>query len=100
MPRPPSPSPDPFRVPSPDAAEPGSDGAAPFVTLAVPVLNEEHYVGPCLESLLHQWPAERFEILVLDGGSTDSTREIVNAIAVGAPWVRLVDNPDRLQSRR
>lgn len=69
-----------------------------LITLAVPVLNEEHYIAPCLESLLTQGDAHQLEILVLDGGSQDRTAEIVRAMAARHPEIRLVENPARLQS--
>ncbi len=51
----------------------------PFVSIVVPMLNEERYVADCLASLLVQgarWAdGASFEILVMDGGSTDRTRE-------------------------
>ncbi|MXP64643.1 glycosyltransferase family 2 protein [Roseomonas sp. M0104] len=72
--------------------------ARELITLAVPVLNEEHYIGPCLESLLTQGDTFRLEILVLDGGSHDRTAEIVHALAARHPEIRLVENPARLQS--
>src|SRR5689334_16787254 len=50
------------------------------VTAIVPVLNEERRLGPCLEGLIAQ-PAEVVEILVVDGGSTDDTRRIVDGFA-------------------
>ncbi|UFN50478.1 glycosyltransferase family 2 protein [Roseomonas sp. OT10] len=84
----------------PDAAVQASsaEGEVPFVSVAVPVLNESHYIQPCLESLRGQWPEGRFEVLVLDGGSRDDTREKVEAMMPGFPGLRLLDNPRRLQS--
>ena len=74
----------------------------PFVTVVVPVLNEQRYVGACLTSLLAQGAAwadgSAFEILVMDGGSTDRTREIVAALQAANPVIRLVHNSKRLQS--
>ena len=74
----------------------------PFVTVVVPVLNEQRYVGACLASLLAQGAAWAdgcaYEILVMDGGSTDRTREIVAAIQAANPVIRLVHNSGRLQS--
>ncbi len=72
----------------------------PFVSLAMPSYNEEHYIEVCLRSLLSQdYPADRMEILVADGGSQDKTREIVNRIAAEDPRVRLLDNSEhRIQS--
>ncbi|MFC4165939.1 glycosyltransferase family 2 protein [Teichococcus aestuarii] len=72
--------------------------ALPLVAIAVPVLNEEHYIADCLASLLTQGDGYRLEVLVLDGGSTDRTREIVAGIQLRHPEVRLLHNPARLQS--
>jgi succinoglycan biosynthesis protein ExoA len=48
--------------------------AGTFVSVIVPVRNEEGYIGPCLQALAQQdYPREGFEVLVLDGQSTDGT---------------------------
>ncbi len=74
----------------------------PFVSIVVPVLNEQRYIAQCLASLLYQgqnWGSgQAFEILVMDGGSTDGTAAIVRGVAAANPAIRLVDNPGRLQS--
>jgi cellulose synthase/poly-beta-1,6-N-acetylglucosamine synthase-like glycosyltransferase len=77
-----------------------SVNALPFITLVMPSYNEEHYIEECLRSLLAQtYPADRMEILVADGGSSDKTREIVDRIAAGDARVRLLDNSaHRIQS--
>ena len=62
----------------------------PSVTVILPTLDEQGFLRDCLDSLSAQdYPAIE-EILVVDGGSGDATREI--ASAVGAP-VRVLDNP-------
>ncbi|MFN0054078.1 MAG: glycosyltransferase family 2 protein [Planctomycetales bacterium] len=67
----------------------------PFVSLVMPAYKEELYIEKCLESLLNQdYPADRVEILVADGGSPDKTREIVNRISETHPCVRLLDNSE------
>jgi glycosyltransferase involved in cell wall biosynthesis len=59
------------------------------VSIVLPTLNERGFIRDCLDSLLAQdHPVH--ELLVVDGGSTDGTREI--AAAFGPP-VRVVDNP-------
>lgn len=69
----------------------------PFVTAIIPMLNERHFIGPCVEGFLAQhYPADRLEILVIDGGSDDGSREVVADIAARHPRVRLVDNPRRV----
>lgn len=72
----------------------------PFVSIAVPAFNEEHYIEKCLRSLLDQdYPAECVEILVADGGSEDKTREIIARIAACDSRVRMLDNSKhRIQS--
>lgn len=49
----------------------------PLVSVVVPAFNEELYLGRCLEALARQTgPAERFEVIVVDNGSTDATAAI------------------------
>jgi len=45
------------------------------VCAVVPVLNEENYIAKCVESLLSQ--TLPIEIIIVDGGSTDSTLKIL-----------------------
>lgn len=73
----------------------------PSVTILIPCLQESHFIRECLQSVLaFEVPPETTisEILVLDGGSTDGTREMVSEIGQADPRVRLVDNPGRIQA--
>ena len=71
----------------------------PLVTIAMPCFNEEHYIEACIESVQAQdYPGDRIEILVADGRSTDRTREVLGRLAGSDPRIRVIDNPDRLQS--
>ena len=56
------------------------------VSIIVPARNEEACLGLCLESLTTQ-AAIQFEIIVVDDGSTDRTREIAQSFS----GVRVVD---------
>ena len=50
----------------------------PFVSIVVVTKNEERHIKDCLESLMRlEYPKEKHEIIVVDGNSTDKTREIV-----------------------
>lgn len=60
------------------------------MSVILPALNERNYIRDCLDSLLAQDYPNIVEVLVVDGGSSDGTRELVSA--EGEP-VRLVDNP-------
>ena len=49
----------------------------PFVSVIVPVLNREKFIGKCIESLLElDYPS--YEIIVIDNKSTDRTMEIIS----------------------
>jgi succinoglycan biosynthesis protein ExoA len=73
--------------------------AEPFVSVVVPVRNEQAFIRRTLELLLRQsYNPERFEILVADGRSTDATAAVVAEMAARAPNLRLLDNPGRLSS--
>ncbi|WP_299684401.1 glycosyltransferase family 2 protein [uncultured Tateyamaria sp.] len=67
------------------------------ILVAVPTLNEERYIADTLYDLLRGAGAA-LRIVVADGGSSDATRDIVADIASRHDNVRLIDNPDRLQS--
>ncbi len=73
---------------------------SPSVTVVMPVRNEEGFIERSLGSVLAQdYPADLTEILVVDGRSDDSTREIVERMGEQAHRaVRVVDNPKRIQA--
>jgi cellulose synthase/poly-beta-1,6-N-acetylglucosamine synthase-like glycosyltransferase len=71
----------------------------PIVTLVVAMRNEQQHIGRVVESLLAQdYPADRLEVLFMDGGSTDRTREIVGELIRDRPMFALLDNPGKIQS--
>ena len=61
----------------------------PFVSVIIPCRNERSHIGRCLDSVLaNDYPADRLEILVVDGMSDDGTGDIVRRIAErGCPVV-------------
>ncbi|HUR96089.1 MAG TPA: glycosyltransferase family 2 protein [Gemmatimonadales bacterium] len=73
------------------------DTARPFVSVVVPCRNEREHVETCLASILaNDYPADRREVVLVDGMSDDGTRERILAVAARHPEVRLVDNPARV----
>lgn len=58
-----------------------SNPVRPAVSVIVPARNEEANLGECLKSLVNQGGVE-FEIIVVDDGSTDRTREIAESFGV------------------
>jgi succinoglycan biosynthesis protein ExoA len=70
----------------------------PSVTIIVPTLNEEKYIWRAITSLIPEAEDLDYELIVLDGGSTDGTASIVKDVAALNPRVRLEPNPGRYQS--
>jgi len=67
--------------------------AAPFVTVVIPVRNEAGFIRDLLRGVYAQdYPADRFEVIVADGMSTDGTREILTALQAEHPLV-VIENP-------
>lgn len=57
--------------------------ALPFVSVIVPVYNDPDGIRNCLEALRSQtYPDDQFEVLVVDNGSTDDTREVIGVFDV------------------
>jgi glycosyltransferase involved in cell wall biosynthesis len=71
------------------------------VSILVPCLQELNFIRPCLKSVLDfdiPEGSRLSEILVIDGGSTDGTRDIVSRMAQEDARIRMIDNPRRIQS--
>jgi glycosyltransferase involved in cell wall biosynthesis len=59
---------------------PSARETAVAVSIIIPALNEERMIGRCLESLANlNFGRERFDVTVVDNGSTDRTREIAKS---------------------
>ncbi len=69
--------------------------APPFVSILIPVRNEERYIERCLYAISAQdYARARFEVLVVDGMSSDETVRIVSRFAAESTLdVRLLRNP-------
>ncbi|HLB12895.1 MAG TPA: glycosyltransferase family 2 protein [Dehalococcoidia bacterium] len=65
---------------------------APEVSVVIPVHNEEVAIGEDLDAIrcAMERTGCRYEVIVVDDGSTDHTAEIVGA----RPWARLLQHPD------
>lgn len=67
------------------------------LSVICPIYNEEKHIASCLESILQQdFPKEEMEVLLVDGMSTDRTREIVQQYTEQYPFIFLLDNPKRI----
>jgi len=66
----------------------------PLVSIVIPMLNEMEAIERCIRSILQQdYPQDKLEIVVVDGMSTDGSREKVMELARQHPSIRLYDNP-------
>ena len=69
--------------------------------MVVVARNAERYIGECIKSLLLlDYPADRYEIIVVDGMSGDGTRRIVEGLMKenGGRRIRLLSNEKKLIS--
>lgn len=69
-----------------------SSARRPRVTIAMPLYNDERFVGEALASILAQ-THDDFALIIGDNASTDRSVEIVEAMAANDPRVRIVRRP-------
>lgn len=68
-----------------------------MLSVICPIYNEEKYIAKCIDSILAQdYPKDDMEVIFVDGMSKDRTREIVAEYTSKHPFIRLIDNPDRI----
>jgi succinoglycan biosynthesis protein ExoA len=67
------------------------------VSVVIPCFNEEQFIGTVLQNLAGQYQRGEYEIIVVDGQSTDATRSVIGGFATANPGLRIsvVDNPAR-----
>jgi glycosyltransferase involved in cell wall biosynthesis len=71
--------------------------AKPKVSVVIPCRNEAKWIARCLDSVLqNDYPADCVEIVVVDGMSSDGTRDILREYACKHARVRTVDNQRRI----
>ena len=69
----------------------------PPVSILIPERNEHAYIARCLDAVLKQdYPSDKIEILIVDGMSTDSTRQIIAGYQKTHPNIYLIDNPGKI----
>ena len=73
------------------------DKVLPSVSVVIPCLNEERFIAEVIERLVPQYDGKLFEIIVVDGGSTDRTRDVV--AKCGERWpeskIKIINNAAR-----
>ena len=72
---------------------PNQTKQTPFITVIMPVYNEEQFIEDTLSQILAQnYPERSFEVLVIDGMSSDKTPDIVKKIAENHSNIKLIKN--------
>jgi glycosyltransferase involved in cell wall biosynthesis len=71
----------------------------PFVSVIIPTFNEEKYITPLLDNILHQdYPIDRLEVFIIDGMSIDRTQEIIAEYHKRHPYIQMLLNEKRFVS--
>jgi glycosyltransferase involved in cell wall biosynthesis len=71
----------------------------PTVSVIIPCRNEEKFIDECLRSIIEtDFPLEDLEVIVVDGMSEDRTRRIAAEILEEYPFIKLMDNPNKIVS--
>ena len=79
-------------VPQPAGEDARATSQIPLVSCIIPTLNAGKILGNCLESIRRQdYPQDRIEVIVVDGGSTDETLALIQKYGCV-----LVNNPRRI----
>ena len=66
-----------------------------MISIIIPCRNEEKYIRDCIDSIFLQKDLpEVIEVLVVDGMSTDNTREIIKELERKYYNLKMIDNPD------
>ena len=69
----------------------------PTVSIVIPCRNEERHIARCLNSVIaNDYPHEDWEILVVDGMSTDGTRDILVEYSRRFRFIKMLDNPGKI----
>lgn len=68
-----------------------------MISVVVPIFNEEKFIDKCVQSIINQdYPKDDMEVVFVDGMSTDGTRAKLAEWSVKYPWLRVIDNPQRI----
>lgn len=65
----------------------------PYVSIIIPCYNEERFIKKCLDSVIeNDFSKDKLEVLVIDGMSKDTTREIVERYREQNQFISLLDD--------
>ena len=85
-------------VSNPSTSTVSTDYRQPSVSIVIPTYNEADNIEAIVNCFLATKYPNLLEIVVVDGQSTDGTSDLVENIAQEHPIVRVIENPQRIQS--
>ena len=69
------------------------------VAIVIPTLNEERFISRCLNSIIKQtFEFEKMDVMIIDGGSNDKTKNIVAEYQKSHQNIRFIENKKKIQS--
>lgn len=69
------------------------------VAIVIPTLNEERFISRCLNSIIKQtYEFEKMDVMIIDGGSKDNTKDIVAEYQKSHQNIRFIENTKKIQS--
>lgn len=67
------------------------------LSIIIPCLNEEKYIEQCITSVLNNdFPVSDYELIIVDGCSTDKTVSIVESMMKSYSNIKLIQNPKKI----
>lgn len=68
-----------------------------IVSIILPIYNESAFIAKTLDSIISQdYPHNNMEIIICDGLSNDGTRAIVENYQNKFPFIKIINNPERI----
>ncbi len=69
--------------------------ADPFISIIIPVRNAERTLEKTFEYILNvEYPRDKMEMIIADGGSTDATLDVIKKWQAKHPFIKLVEVPN------
>ena len=69
------------------------------VAIVIPTLNEERFISRCLNSIIKQTcEFEKMDVMIIDGGSNDKTKDIVAEYQKSHQNIRFIENKKKIQA--